>query len=574
MIQSRDFVKPFLTDHRLPWLLGIICMMIFFFHLGRAALFEPDEGRNAERAREILVLDNWVIPHENFLPALDKPIAFYWLIAFSYKLFGISEWSARLPSALAAAGCLVLVYGFVRNRWNPWESLGSVLVLATSVEFFLYARIVIFDMMLTFLTTLTLLEFYRAANAADKKTRRRHCFLMYTAMGFATLVKGPIGVLIPGMVIFFYLLLTHRWRLLTQMGLIVGALIFGVIVTPFYIWAELRDPGYLRYFLWEENFLRFFTPHFQRSKPWYYYFLVIAAGFSPWSFFIPSIVKGFWKKTIADRDLFLVLWIVLPLIFFSLSNSKLPHYILPIFPPLAILTAKAIREIVNDNSVHSRWQLGLPIVIIVICTVYMIVGSLWVELLPRPIRHIADNVTRSIWAVGLLLVLLFSRFVWGAFQGKWREQRFVYLCYSGASVLFAFLVVEMSVAASYDRSAKSLANNSAPFIGPGHQTVFYDAYLTGIPFYLRIEQPIWIVWAGHENIIMENIFVAQNQPAPAAGYGQTLFTYEQFDKEWKGSTRSLRVFIKKKHLARLALPNGVSPKVLATENDFALVTNR
>ena len=170
MIQSRDFVKPFLTDHRLPCLVGTICMMMFFFHLGRAAFFEPDEGRNAERAREILVLDNWVIPHENFLPALDKPIAFYWLIAFSYKLFGISEWSARLPSALAAAGCLILVYGFVRNRSNPWESLGSVLVLATSVEFFLYARIVIFDMMLTFLTTLTLLEFYRAANAADKKT--------------------------------------------------------------------------------------------------------------------------------------------------------------------------------------------------------------------------------------------------------------------------------------------------------------------------------------------------------------------------------------------------------------------
>ena len=156
-------------DHRLPWLLGIICMMIFFFHLGRAAFFEPDEGRNAERAREILVLDNWVTPHENFLPALDKPIAFYWLIAFSYKLFGISEWSARLPSALAAAGCLVLVYGFVRNRWTPWESLGSVLILATSVEFFLYARIVIFDMTLTFLTTLTLLEFTGPQTRRTKK---------------------------------------------------------------------------------------------------------------------------------------------------------------------------------------------------------------------------------------------------------------------------------------------------------------------------------------------------------------------------------------------------------------------
>jgi 4-amino-4-deoxy-L-arabinose transferase-like glycosyltransferase len=571
---SRDVVKPCLADHRLPWLLVIVCMMILFLHLGRAAFFEPDEGRNAERAREILILDNWVIPHENFLPALDKPIAFYWLIAFAYKVFGVSEWSARLPSALAAAGCLVLVYGFVHNRRNPWESLGSVLVLATSVEFFLYARIVIFDMTLTFLTTLTLLEFYRAANAEDKKTRRRHCLLIYTAMGCATLIKGPIGALIPGMVMFFYLLVTHKWRLLAQMSLIVGALTFCVIVAPFYVWAEVRDPGYLRYFLWEENFLRFFTPHFQRSKPWYYYFLVIAAGFSPWSFFIPSIVKSFWKKKVGDRDLFLILWIALPLIFFSLSNSKLPHYILPIFPPLAILTAKVIGEIVNDNPAQSRWPLSLPVVVIVICSAYLIVGSLWVELLPQPIRHSANDVNLSIWAIGLLLVLVFSRFALGAFQGKWREQRFVYLCYSGASVLFACLVGQMSVAASYDRSAKPLANNSAPFIGPDHQTVFYDAYLTGIPFYLQVQQPIWIVWSGHENIIMDNIFVAQNQPAPAAHYGQTLFTYEQFDKEWKGSTRPLRVFIKKKHLARLALPNGTTPKVLATEDDFALVTNR
>jgi 4-amino-4-deoxy-L-arabinose transferase-like glycosyltransferase len=118
------------------WLVWLVCLTVLFANLGGAALFEPDEGRNAEKAREILLLNDWVTPHENFIPVLDKPIFFYWLVAFSYKFFGIVEWSARLPSALLALGCLLLVYRFVRQRWGAWEAMWSVLVLVTSVEFF------------------------------------------------------------------------------------------------------------------------------------------------------------------------------------------------------------------------------------------------------------------------------------------------------------------------------------------------------------------------------------------------------------------------------------------------------
>jgi 4-amino-4-deoxy-L-arabinose transferase-like glycosyltransferase len=186
-----------LADKRLPWLLCAGCLVVIFCQLGAAALFEPDEGRNAERAREILELDNWLIPHENFLPALDKPVFLYWLIAISYKVFGISEWSARLPSALAAIGCLFVLYRFARIHWGLWEALWAVLVLATGVEFFMFSRLVIFDMTLTFFTTIALCEFYSAAQTEEKNIRRRHCLLMYSAMALATLLKGPIGVMIP-----------------------------------------------------------------------------------------------------------------------------------------------------------------------------------------------------------------------------------------------------------------------------------------------------------------------------------------------------------------------------------------
>ncbi len=146
-------------------------------------MFEPDEGRNAEKAREILLLNDWVTPHEDFFPVLDKPMFFYWLIAISYKAFGVNEWAARLASVLAALGCFALVYRFALIRWGPWEALWSGLILISGVEFFILSRIVIFDMSLTLCITLALYSFYEAAHADETMRRRIYCVLMYGALG-------------------------------------------------------------------------------------------------------------------------------------------------------------------------------------------------------------------------------------------------------------------------------------------------------------------------------------------------------------------------------------------------------
>lgn len=555
-------------------LLALGCGLMFFVNLGAAALFEPDEGRNAERAREILLLGNWAIPHENFLPALDKPIFFYWLIALSYKLFGISEWSARLPSALAATGCLIVLYRFVRANRSHWESFAGVLILATSVQFFIFARIVIFDMTLTFFTSIALFEFYRMAMTENHRERLWRSLIMYAAMALATLVKGPIGIAIPGMVIFFYLLLARKWRLLSEIHLFLGALLFCAIVVPVYLWAEITNPGYLKYFLWEENVLRFFTPHFRRGQPWYYYFFTIAVGFLPWSVLTPSIITARWKRKIEELDLFLLLWIVLPVIFFSLSSSKLPHYVLPIFPPLAILTAGQLKDLLQDPGGRSRWPLSLPLLVNFGAIFYLIVGSFWNGALPRPIRSGIGSIESVIWLAGALITIVAGVFFFGRARGKWRRPGFVLGCYGGAAFSYLLLMLYLPIEISYQRSAKPAADHFAKFIAPGDRIVAYHGSFTGMPFYLRSQKPIWIVWSGTKNIVMDNIYVAQKQPAPVAGYGRVLLTYSEFAQEAQQAREPLRIIVKTRNLSALTKDCGIATKTLTEFGEYTLATKQ
>jgi 4-amino-4-deoxy-L-arabinose transferase-like glycosyltransferase len=161
-------------DRWLPWLFFGAVVISLFAYLGSAALFEPDEGRNSEKAREILVLKDWLTPRENFYPVLDKPIFFYWLIALSYKVLGVSEWAARLPSAMAALGCIGLVYYFVRQRWGRWEALWSGLILLGS-----YISCAGRDMSLTLFTCCGL--FYEARHG-ELQPAQDAGFVLYGAL--------------------------------------------------------------------------------------------------------------------------------------------------------------------------------------------------------------------------------------------------------------------------------------------------------------------------------------------------------------------------------------------------------
>ncbi len=321
------------------WLLiFLLSLAIFLPGLGAYPLLDPDEGRNAQVALEIVNSGHWIPPTLKGEIRYQKPPLYYWLVASTFLLIGPGEFAARLPSALAAIMGVWITLLLGTHLWGREKGYIAALLQATSLIYVGYAHIVIFDMLLTFFILASLFFSWKALEEGGKKSWALASLL--AALAFLT--KGPIGLVTPLMVllpIILYKTLVDKEK--TPIPWLLVVLVFLVIAVPPFILAELKNPGYCYRFFWEENVLRYFTPRFHRGAPFYYYLPVIILGLLPWTFFLPRTLtrlKALWRLY-PHRTLFLASWIVLPTLFFTLSKSKMPHYILPTFPAWALLMA-------------------------------------------------------------------------------------------------------------------------------------------------------------------------------------------------------------------------------------------
>jgi len=560
-------------DRWLPWILFAAAIFVLFYQLGAAPLMEPDEGRNAEKAREILLLQDWVIPHENFHPVLDKPIFFYWLVALSYKLFGVSEWAARLPAALAALGCVLLLDNFVRRHWGKWQALWSGLILLTSVEFFFLARVVIFDMPLTFFLTLALCAFYEASHCEEIKYRRVLCLLLYGALGAATLIKGLIGIVIPGLVIFFYLLLSRQWSVLRRIHLLPGILLFLAIALPWYLQAEARHEGYLRYYFWEEHFGRFSSNDFERNQPWYYFIPVGLIGFLPWTLLIPSFIRKRRRTTFDDKTLFMVLWVVLPFLFFSASKSKLPHYILPIFPPLAVLTAVQLVHLYRDSAPRACLALALTWILPGLAALYLIAGFFVPGILPGAIANGISRMAHQFWFYGAGVIAMLALLSFWQMTGRLRGHSERFILQTFAMVFFLVFATQLMITVAFMRSAKELSGKALAAITPTTQVVFYNCYLAGMAFYLRSEKPLWVItFANRKRTFLGNFYLLGKRARPITNWGKALMDFDEFDHQWNSTKSPMIVVVKDNSLARLEQQIGPGSRTIATVGEYILLS--
>lgn len=335
-------------------LLVLLFIYLQFFHrLGALGLVGPDEPRYAAVAKEMLLSGDYVTPRLSGQAWFEKPILYYWLTALSYKLVGVNEFAARLVSVLAGTLGVMVAFLVGRNWISVRVGLMAALVLSTSVVYFSLARAASMDMLLTgtLSASWACLYFVLFRNQSEKSgwwifTGNSVAYLSYVFLALSVLAKGPVGLVLWGGILAVFLLVTRQFQILKKMQLVSGTLIFLVITLPWY-WLCYRANGYrfIVEFLMRHNLERFTTSRFQHTQPFWFYFAVVFAGFFPWIFQVMSPARRFFKNRLRvsseeeAKELYIWLWILAPLLFFSFSQSKLPGYILPIAPSMALLVA-------------------------------------------------------------------------------------------------------------------------------------------------------------------------------------------------------------------------------------------
>ena len=318
--------------------LGLMGAVLFFYRLGAPGLMDPDEGRYAEIAREILVLKDWLVPHLNLFPYLEKPPLVYWFTALSFKVLGYNELAARLPSAVSALGGLFLAYTLGRVMWGPAAALLGATVLATCSGYVVLGRLITLDMTFSFLLNLGIGLGYLAL----RQRQPRLWPWAYGGLALAVLTKGPVALILAGLVWGLWVIIQQRtWKSLISLVQPWSWLLLAVLVLPWFAYLQWRLPAYFRFFILEQNFGRFLTPAIH-PQPGYYFGPVLLGLLLPWTFLLPWAWRAP-KERDPDR-VFLLIWAGVVLVFFSLSRGKLVPYILPALLPLAVLLGRRLAD--------------------------------------------------------------------------------------------------------------------------------------------------------------------------------------------------------------------------------------
>lgn len=333
--------------------LVLLAALTFLVGLGRGAITDSDEAFYAEAAREMVASGDWITPHFNAEPRFQKPILYYWLTSSTYLVTGPTEAAARLWAALSGVG-LVLVTAACARRWfDDGTALLAGAIVATSFGYYSIGRLALPDLPLTFCITLGIW----AALVAILDVRhdaRPWVLLSAAALALGFLMKGPVGVVIPALVVVPIALVERRSLNLRLSDVVLGGVLFAVIALPWYaVMYAQHGAAYLESFFVGDNLERFATDRFNDPRAWWFYLPVVFGGLLPWTPFTLTWarpVRDFLlrRRDIGTLDLRLLLWAVLPVLFYSISVGKQPRYVLPVLPPLAMLLAASILERTRD----------------------------------------------------------------------------------------------------------------------------------------------------------------------------------------------------------------------------------
>lgn len=315
------------------WIVLLISMLILFPNLGAIELLDPDEPVYAETAKEMIRFHDYLSPRIYGDYWYDKPPLYYWLVAGAFRVFGVSEFAARLPATVSALLCVILVAYYASKKINPRVGIFSGLILVTSFEFFYLAKAAVTDSTLNLLLTACLLAMFE-----------KRYIIGGVLAGLAIVTKGPIGLFFPAVILGIYLLVTKQIAELKRREIWLGLLACGVVSVPWYAaMYGVHGMEFINTFLGFHNITRFASPEHPETAVWYFYIPVLLIGFFPWSLFLFGAIGNLLKKLYQQRAIdqvqcFFLIWAAIVFIFFSISKTKLVSYILPVFPPVSLLT--------------------------------------------------------------------------------------------------------------------------------------------------------------------------------------------------------------------------------------------
>jgi 4-amino-4-deoxy-L-arabinose transferase-like glycosyltransferase len=474
----------------------LVLVVYFSLFLGSRALNVPDEGRYSEIAREMLSSRDFITPTLDHVVFFHKPILFYWLQSLSFAAFGINEWSVRLmPALFGVLGC-VLTYITAVLVHGRRAGIIAVLALATNPLYYLSSHYANLDLEVAVLISGALFGFMLALRHPMGPARRNLMWLAYAFAALATLTKGLIGIVLPALVIGAWIVLRGEWRVLRQMYLPSGLLLFCVIALPWYVAVQLRNPGFFHFFFVEQHFARYTAAGFNNAQPWWFYLPVLLVGFFPWiAILIPAAwaevrraaARGGGEGASKGFALFLLLWILLITGFFSVPVSKLVGYILPVLPAMALVTGiyasdRLARLSINRDdrfrTLYAVAAIGLTLALLVVA------GTRFV-----PAKYQSAGPQLYLAALAATLII-------GALMTYWlaRTARAVQgLSTVGATGAAAALVLLLLAGQYPIHSTRPLAAMVRPTLQPQDEIVSFGAFYFDLGLYLNPARPIDVV---------------------------------------------------------------------------------
>lgn len=479
-------------------LILLVGMLTFLPNLGRHGLWDIDEAHNAECAREMLEAKAWVVPTFNYQLRTDKPVLLYWCIELCYLIFGVSEWSARLPSVMAGLCSLLVCYEIARRLFGRVTGLLSGLILASSLMFAVSSHAVTPDALLILSVQLIFLTWIIAYDS------KQPAWLLLTGCfaGFALLAKGPVGVALPGAATILLLLWQRDLKFLWNRRTLQAVFWCCLIALPWYILVGYETRWeFIKGFFLTHHLSRFNAPMEGHVGPIYYHLIVILVAFAPWSIFLgPTIWFSIRRGTLLEATSkpwgyrLLLLWIGIWFLVFSIASTKLPNYVLPTYPPLAMLTGAFLVRWWKQSQTSEAWQLPgwvwrcsavcfVAIGVMLLLAIPFITG--WIPLSVLEGRTLPEVA----WLLPLSLVPLITGWLtwkrWSQNQIGWGVASILL----GSFVLTASLGAFGPVAADQERANKTLAVMMLDAMGntDGRIATHPKFYRPSMVFYVKHE---------------------------------------------------------------------------------------